>query len=250
MPEHVFSNPPLAEIVFEVKFKDPNVVNYELLIGELYSRLKPNYPFNEMLKPREMPALLFPFIIQQRFRASQNSYPLYQLGPGIMSFNINGATYHQSPANKWESFKTKLLEFLRIYNDVLADKFFTENFDHFSLRFINKVEDTAMYPDIKNYFTNKLKLKIDLVFGRGLPYITNLENVALAQTYYLNQEKTSKFQFNIGTITEGSRKLLLDTAVISNNVPQFEGIEGWLEEAHSTITTFFFKLTQNITAIH
>lgn len=245
----VLANPPLAEIVFEIKFNDPNVVTYDLLIGELYSRLKANFPINEVLKPKEMPSFLLPFIVQHRFRATDNGFPLYQLGPGIMSFNIDGSTYNQETGDKWNSFKTKLLGFLRIYSEILGSKFSEDYFEHFSLRFINKIEDTEMYPEVKNYFSNKLRLKIDLEFATDLPYISSLEDTKIAQTYNLNAEKTSKLQYSLNTVTEGSRKLLMDMAVISTNVPQFTGIEGWLDDSHTTIETFFDNMTQEIQSI-
>lgn len=241
--------PPLAEIVFEIAFNDSNIVNYDLLIGELYSKLKSTYPIPEPLKPKEVPPLLMPFIIQQRFRSVENGYPLYQLGPGIMSFNTDGDTYHLAHENKWETFRTKLLEFLAVYKDILGDKFQSENFKHISLRFINKIEDTDMYPNVKNYFSNQLNLKIDLGFADDIAYITNLEDTKLSQTYYLDQNKKSKLNYNLGTITEGSRKLLADISVTTTEVPTFEGLQGWLDNSHSKIENFFNKMTQGITSL-
>ena len=114
---------PLKEIVFEIKLKDAQLVDYDIFVGELFSKLKSSYSFYQALKPSEFPALLMPFVIQHRFRKIENGYPLYQLGPGIASFNMDGLTFDGQAANKWGNYKTDLLHFLTEYKNILSGKF-------------------------------------------------------------------------------------------------------------------------------
>ncbi len=246
MSKESLTKSPLVEVVFEIKFKDYQLVDYDILVGELYSKLKNKYAFSEPLKPVEMPSYLMPFAIQHRFRSVQDGYPLYQMGPGIVSFNMDGKTYEENTAKKWKTFEKKLLEFLKVYKEVLGDKFDEKNFDYLRLRFVNKIEDTVMYPEMRAYFTGKLNLKIDLDFADGVDFVNELEHNQLSQVYYLDKDKKSKFEFSIVTITEGSRKLIVDLAVSSKTVPTFLGIKKWLEDSHNSIDSFFKKLTSNI----
>ena len=102
MPSLTLTNSPLVEVVFEIKFKNENLLDYDLLVGKLYSKVEALYPNYELLKPAEMPALLMPFVVQHRFRKVAGGYPLYQTGPGIVTFNIDGKTYEK--IGKWQSF--------------------------------------------------------------------------------------------------------------------------------------------------
>lgn len=247
MPLDNLNNPPLVEVVFEVKFKDPRIVDYELLVGEINSKLKATYKHFESLKPPEMPALLMPFIMQHRFRVDDGKYPLYQIGPGIVSFNYDGDTYTKS--GKWENFRKKLLEFITIYKEVIGDKFSNENIEYISLRYINKIVDTGMYPGIHQYFTDKLGLKIDLDFaGSDIDYLDKLEHTRLTQLYFLDDTKKTKLKFDLLTITEDTRKLLLDISITTTQIPTFDS-DTWLNDVHNKIENFFIAITKNIKSL-
>lgn len=218
-------NSPLVEVLFEIKFKDPSIVDYDLFVGEMYSKLKHKYPFNELLKPQEIPALLLQFNVQRRFRRVDKGYPLFQLGPGIASFNFDGATYNLPADECWAEFKKQLLEFLKVYKEVASDKFTNENIDHFLLRFINKIQDTKMYPGVKAYFSDELNLQIEPKFGNKLSFIDKLDHIQISQLYNLDPAKKTQLLANIITITEDARKLIVDLSVKSTELPAFEGIE-------------------------
>ncbi|MCD6556429.1 MAG: TIGR04255 family protein [Bacteroidales bacterium] len=235
-----FKNAPLVEVVFEIKFKDPNGVNYDLIVGELYSKLKSKYPFTETLTPKEFPALVMPFIMQHRFRPEKNKYPLFQIGPGIVSFNIDGSTYTEG----WKGYKKNLLSFIRIYKSVFGDEFSAEKIDRISLRYIDKIEDPNMYPDVKKYFDESLKLGIDLNFAEKASNYENLENTSLSQVYKIHDN--CNLGFKIKTIKDGSRKLLVDSFVDTYDFNNIDELNKWLEKAHTTLKDFFIDLTSNI----
>ena len=123
--------PPLVEVVFELKWKDDQKEDYDLLVGELYSQLKSEFPEKELLKPSEIPSFAMPFKVQHRFREGKNDYPLYQLGPGILSFNINGIKY--ADINGWDNFLNKITEFIKKYLVNFLRKQFSINKIHFTV---------------------------------------------------------------------------------------------------------------------
>ena len=94
-------------------------------------------------------------------------------------------------------FKPLLLAFLEEYENVLGDKFVSDNIDHLTLRYINKIEDTEMYPEIKKYFTDNLGLDISLNFGSDLTYINKLENTRIRQSYSLSSSNNSTLQYEV-----------------------------------------------------
>jgi uncharacterized protein (TIGR04255 family) len=242
MPQEIsFNNPPLVEAIFEIKFKDFKLFNYDLFVGELYSKLKSKYPITETLKDPEIPTFLLPFVIQHRFKSNgENGYPLYQTGPGIISFNIDGTKYKTLG---WKGFKKEIKTFLKACKEVIADNFISENIEKITLRYIDIIDDGRMYPNLKDYFSNYLNLGINLNFAEGVDFIEDLEDVLLSQTYKKNN---NKIKFTLRTITKGTRKLMLDCKTESTVVPEIENIKDWLEEAHTADEQIFFKLTNNI----
>lgn len=243
MNKKIFEKAPLVEVVFEIKFKDPNIKNYEILIGELNSKLKKKYPVFESLKPQEMPSLLLPYIVQHRFRKEANGYPLYQVGPGIVTFNADGGSYANGG---WASFKKDLLYFLSVYQEALSDELYiSSNFEKVTLRYIDKIEDSRMYPDIKNYFHDNLKLSIEPEFINQTGYKDNLKDISLFQSYLL-EDGVSKILFNIRTITEGSRKLLFDSSVSNSDLKDVGSLKNWLQLSHEKLEELFFGITSNI----
>lgn len=236
-------NPPLIEVIFELKWRDDQKEDYDLLIGELYSKLKEKFPEKQHLKPLEMPSFLMPFNIQHRFRTKKDGYPLYQLGPGILTFNINGEEYNN--IGGWDVFLKQLEEFMTEYKNVSPDKYNSDNLERIQLRFINKIEDPEMYSDLKKYFKEKLRLNINFDFEGELDYNKQLNDMKLAQTYKLDDNST--FELFISTITGSARGILLELRI---NIFKLDSLNGGLNtalnDAHTKIEDFFNKITNEI----
>lgn len=103
-------SPPLVEVILEMRWRvgpasqpdqtsgrrgavsvvpaemtvDPS---YDLLVGRMFDRLSAIYPFHERLPSAMVPAEMVPFLVQHRFRRAQGSWPLVQVGPGIVTLN-------------------------------------------------------------------------------------------------------------------------------------------------------------------
>lgn len=243
MTKKTFKKAPLVEVLFEIKFKNPNIKDYDILVGELNAKLKKKYPFFESLKPQEIPSFMLPQVVQHRFRKEPNKYPLYQLGPGIISFNSNGENYANGG---WPSFKKSLIEFIKVYKETSTDNLFsTENFEKITLRYIDKIEDERMYPNTRQYFCDYLNLQIEPEFINSTDYKDSLQDVSLFQAYQLSDDK-SKLLFNVRTITEGSRKLLIDSSVTTKKIESMEELKLWLEMSHKKLEELFFGITTNI----
>lgn len=239
MENSILKNAPLVEVIFEIKFKEPNK-NYDLFVGELYSKLKSKYIYAETLTPKEIPALAIPYMIQHRFRVNESKYPLYQIGPAIVSFNMDGATYTAG----WNGFKKELIYFLTVYKKVLGEDFSADKIENISLRYVDVIEDPDMYPEVKKYFDEKLKLEINLNFTKNPNSYKKLEHTSLSQTYSVTNN--SILGYKIKTIIDGQRKLLIDSFVRTNSKENTEDIKKWLDKAHNELSEFFKEITLNI----
>jgi uncharacterized protein (TIGR04255 family) len=101
----------LEEVIFEIwwqlkqvapgVFLDPH---YDLLVGRVYDKLE-GYPFHEPLPASTMPGQIAVYVVQHRFRQSANSWPLVQLGPGIITLN-------DTERCDWADFKARVPQVL------------------------------------------------------------------------------------------------------------------------------------------
>lgn len=94
-------NAPLVEVIFEIRWNSTDKVSldkFQLLLGSMFSELKNEFP--NVINLRPDPAIPFNAFVgmpTHRF-SSANGYPMYQLGPGIMSVNMTNSSY------VWEDF--------------------------------------------------------------------------------------------------------------------------------------------------
>ena len=70
----------------------------QYLYGDLYSELKQKYPHRESIVPTEIPLDILINQPVHRFRSAPNDYPLFQVGPGIITLNTTDSKYY------WNTF--------------------------------------------------------------------------------------------------------------------------------------------------
>jgi len=111
--EFVYANPPLAEVIAEVLWE---TIPLSVVPG---AALDPYFPqvssafeanlraegfgFTEFLAPPTMPLELLAGQVVKRFRTGRDSYPIFQIGPGVAT--CNGA----SPYAGWDAFSKTIL---------------------------------------------------------------------------------------------------------------------------------------------
>lgn len=110
MSSRELTNKPLVEAILEIRWAlnpqenggdvDPH---YRLLLGRLFDRLQSDYPEHEQLDAARLPDDLAGHVVQHRFRAAKDDWPLVQLGPGV--FTVNDTSRY-----KWEDFEKRVVE--------------------------------------------------------------------------------------------------------------------------------------------
>jgi len=101
-------NPPLIEVIFEIRWDlqeredgvrfDPHA---KIFPGRLSSALGEEYPVYEELPTSDIPDEISGYIVQHRFRRAKGSWPLVQVGPGIVTLN-------DIESYEWQDFQRRI----------------------------------------------------------------------------------------------------------------------------------------------
>ncbi len=238
------ANKPLVEAILELRWRvsqeqgDPH---YALFPGRLYDCVESEYPFQEALPTSLMPQPISQGIVQHRFRSSENSWPLIQVGPGIVTLN-------ETDGYRWTSFGRQAKAI--VDNTFKAyPKPASLEFTSLMLRYINAIETDYKRTNIFAFLADKLEAKIELpsklfddVPIGNVPVDFNL------QTSYPVHDPEGVIAIRFATGTHKDQPALIwETRFRSqgNQLPQMpDGFGEWVEAAHTLTDDWFFKLIE------
>lgn len=256
-------NKPLAEAILEVRWElqrpkqlpamfammsggeeaeflyDPNLT---MLAGAFNDRIKKEYPISENLDISQLPLELSPpYVVRHRFRQAENSWPIYQLGPGVLTFN-QGREY-----SSFEDFKTQVLigfvKFVDAYPKAGDLKFTT-----ISLRYINSYRFDPANSSVLDFYREKLGVNIQLVKLGASEKLSPNPRTATFQVSYNCSEPKSKVLFKVGTGTSENEPIVIwefiieaDARVLNESPEKFGEL---LSSSHAVIEEMFFNLVE------
>jgi uncharacterized protein (TIGR04255 family) len=225
----ILPNAPLIEVIFEIKWQITNkndLVEFQYLHGDLYAVLKNHYPVRENLLPPDFPMEALNGVPMYRFRKEKNGYPLYQLGPGILSINVTDEKYF------WSNFQNDI----NLILDAFVNTF--PNPDRFE--FVPLLSYIDFFPiDVASEkpieFINKnLNLKVEQSF------IDSEENneINLSLSYKLEQDLLSLI-IKKGTYNQ-KEGLVLHTKMIGPRINYSrESLSKWIDNSHENLRNIF-----------
>jgi uncharacterized protein (TIGR04255 family) len=227
---------PLLEIVLELRWKITNkndLSKVQYLYGDLYSELKHKYPFRETTVPPEIPIDILINQPVHRYKVASNEYPLYQVGPGIITLNTIDSKYY------WDNFsecsKELVDAFLRVF-PFQQNEFLTPSIlflDFFPFDFENA--------DVYKYINEKFKITFDQSFIISPKFP---KNINLGFYYDLSIGDLS-ILFQKGKNKNQEEGIILQTRINGTPLdPKREGIASWIEKSHDTCSELFKKLTE------
>lgn len=248
MPRKVLKNKPLIEAIFEVKWTlkekgeglriDPH---YKILVGSLYSKLREEYPFHEMLPAASIPDDIAAHVIQHRFRKGKNQWPLIQIGPGILTVN-------DTEGYIWEDFEKKIIHAVNVFFEIYPEPEMLK-INSLLLRYIDAIEFDFASDNIFNFLTDKMKPTVTPYDGlfRG----TGVDSVPLSFDWRFSfpcvkPEGVIHLRFIRGK-KENVDALIWETMVQSTNEQILQmpsKIPDWLNDAHTLTDDWFFKLIE------
>lgn len=226
---------PLVEIILELRWKVTNksdLTKIQYLHGDIYSLMKDKYPYRESVVPVEIPIEILINQPIHRFRSAANDYPLFQVGPGVLTLNTIDEKYF------WDKFSEDLDElvdsFLKIFKLDENEKFAPSIIfiDFFSFDFDNN--------DVYEFINQKFNIKISQSFIElnGYPNDVNIgfhyETILGDLSVIFQKGKNSKQENGIVIQTKVSCKTIN---------PAREDILDWFEKSHELCSDIFKKLT-------
>src|SRR5699024_10424209 len=170
-------NAPLLEVIFELRWKmigPTHWEKYSFLPGDMYALMKKDYPNRELLFPGDVPHELLINKPMYRFR-SKNRYPLFQIGPGLLTLNTVEAFYEWGTYYKQiEELCTRFLETYSFTNE--------EN-----------IQPSLAYYDF---------LALDWDKENILEYVSDYLNLNIEQHFYKAETAPNNFSWKIGYKTD------------------------------------------------
>ncbi len=240
------SKQPLVEVIFELHWNSKNGYPdsyYKLIIGAFYEHIKKEFPVFEPLITANIPEEAIPpesRIVQYRFWSENKTWPVVQLGPGILTVNMN------EDYGGWNTFKPviekvtdKFLKSHPYIEDLVLEELILKYIDVFYIDFSKN--------NVLDYLKNKLHIDLQVDLEND-PRKANLSeipiNVDIKLEYQINEpEGILGFRFFKAFVKE-KEGLVLESYVVSKQILGFdlskEFIATWLDKAHD-MTDFIFS---------
>ena len=242
-------NKPLTEAIFELKWEIPpqspqllqGDPNYRILFARFSEKVQDSYPVYELLPAAEVPDGLIDHDAQHRFRATENGWPLVQIGHGIVTVN-------DTDSYTWGDFRERARKAV----DDLFESHPNKNgfgVKELTLRYLDAIEVDLENEDVFTFLQSKLKTRISLLDSLFLSGdVDSAPNHLVLETAFPSSKPSGTIFLKIGTgWRSGKPAVLLDTRVVSNgkNLPKMptEFLD-WLDSAHDLTDDWFFKLIE------
>ncbi|GAB6394722.1 MAG: hypothetical protein MdMp024_1034 [Bacteroidales bacterium] len=161
-----------------------------------------------------------------RFRKEENSYPLYQLGPGLLSINTVDSVYI------WEHFEEEIQRILSVFKD-------SYDFDN-NTRLNVALKYIDFYPfdfneNLRLFLSDNLHLEI-----KDNIQIDNNPNLLTFSTGYNTENGQFNYSINRANVNQKGDGLLVETNLSKKVLTEdFDKISSWLNIAHDFFSEIF-----------
>lgn len=214
--------------------------NYKLALGRFAVTIEREFPHYEQLPSASIPDVMASNIVQHRFRVGPDSWPLAQLGPGILTFN-------DTDGYDWPVFREKAKSVVA----ALGSSYPPDGKPKYN-RAVLKYIDAAPF----DYFTHSVfdffgKLKINS--GLSMDFLTPLgvepsPTSMLWRASFRSKDPAAVLGIQISTALKGTERAIVWETTISSEgteVPATdEAFADWLEAAHRATSDVFLKMTE------
>jgi uncharacterized protein (TIGR04255 family) len=242
-------NAPLAEVVFEIRWKlqgnvpfvtDPGLLPLTAAFTARAAKL--GFPsFKDMARPEEV---VGHSVIRRFYTAPDVTFPILQIGSGVFASN-------QSSDYVWPSFRSQALKGLKLYLDSYPKmEAYPLEPVHLELRYIDVFDESLLGTlDLVEFASRGTALKIEIpdsLFDKKV-FTGPFEGRLLLQ-----KQMKSGMNFVVDFASarrapDGEKMLRLESkAVMQAGIPKFRGavtfmraVDKWLQEAHDLTSPFF-----------
>ncbi|GHT73003.1 hypothetical protein AGMMS50262_03320 [Bacteroidia bacterium] len=235
-------NAPLLEVIFELSWianTSKEQEKFQFLLGDMYTQLKDKYPLRFNLVQIPIPGIEIPLDFFNnkplyRFRKSENSYPIYQLGPGLLSVNTINEPYI------WEDFEQEIINVFTKFKD--SYDFDSSSTFNIALKFL----DFYVF-DFNNNAYDFLKNNLHLQIVHSMQ--SQKCNPSFVNFATGHREDIGQFNFSInrGMIHQKGEGFLVETNIVNTEMLDSNSdISSWLKRAHEYLSDVFKDMTKGI----
>ncbi|MBX3301593.1 MAG: TIGR04255 family protein [Nitrospira sp.] len=242
-------NKPLVEVILELKWvlqqgkQGPQFsfdTGYRLLLGRFFEKVKAEYPAHKALPTASVPDEMVAGMVQHRFQTQPDSWPLIQLGPGVLTVN-------ETSGYTWEDFSKRCQKAITY----LLEAYPTDGgpkVDELTLWYIDAVECNYSKDNLFKFLEDKMKVKIQLPDSlfTGIPVGNAPTSFHWEVAYPINSPKGQiKMRFRTG-VKQDVPAIIWETLVVSKGTdcPALRDFSGWLTSAHEVTDEWFFRLIE------
>lgn len=223
-------NAPLNEVIFELKWDVTNkqtLQKNQYLHGDLHAELKRKFPHRELLVPYEVPYETFINRPTHRFRVKEEGYPIYQVGPGLITYNTVDEFYY------WDQFKEDAEEIIQKF---IATDVFPGLQIRPALHYIDFFGFDFTEQNIFDFVNKNFKINIKHSF---IETKENPDDINLGFNFPSDLGAISVI-FQKGNSARKGSGLLLQTRITGSKMKLDEEIiSKWLSESHETLSKLF-----------
>lgn len=229
-------NAPLLEVIFELTWpvnSREDQEKFQFLLGDIYSKLKSEYPNRQnLVQPSNIEIPLDVFINKPIYRFTKSEpYPLYQIGPGLLSVNTIDSAYF------WNEFEKEIIRITKVLSDsydfdensilnlgLKYIDFFQFDFNNNALEYLNEY----LHLDIKHNLKPNDSNPLFFTFAVGYPCKVGLFNTIINRGGVNNKD---------GFVIETN----VTKQITSSDLPS---LSNWLEESHDFLSDKFKTMTE------
>ena len=221
---------------------DPHFPVFKREFGE--SVKSSGFLFQEAANPPQIPLELRPNRPDIRFRKSPGTWPLFQIGPGILAVN------NVPPYGGWSNFQGIFESGLKILWETypIPEKYL--KIKKVELHYINGFLNIHGFDSFSNFVNQQLQVSLD--FPRDLfsesPIVSESQEFKIEVRFHLDFPEQSQgiIKLNPGKV-KGEKAVILELLVskaTAETVPRTpEEIKAWFFGGHSVLRNWFEILT-------
>jgi len=250
MSRKALKNPPLVEVILEVRWELTGIASsdtkidphYKLLPGKLSDALSEKYPYHEELPAASIPDEISPYVVKHRFRQAKDDWPLVQLGPGILTVN------HTKRYTTFDEFRPLVVDAVDVLFRVYPERD-RLRISSLMLRCIDAKEFDCNKHDVTAFLRDKMGIPLSL--PDKLFKNTGVRKIPNNFIWHLSfpcerPEGSATLKFALGT-SSGKPVLIWEQVVNSANSqvpPMPKGFAAWIDAAHAVTEAWFLSLIE------
>ncbi len=241
----VLKDPPIIEALLELKWavgdQQAGMLDkeFKLYPGIFSERIKNQYPEIEVLDGARIPDEMNAYIPRYRFRKKPGGYPLVQIGPGVLTVNLDKDFSR-------EKFYEACREAMEILFEILPTLTFLELTVHYIDAF-NFSFETNPFQYLRQKLKTNFEFSTDLFSAASAN--PNPVNFNIDSTYKVSEpDGFLRIQIRSGVRkTDNLKLLLMDTIFysIKGQIPAKDRIAEWIKGADDVIHSWFYKMIEN-----